>query len=130
MTSLYAASLFFFGIHLFVAGTTLRDRIVNAIGEGPLRGLFSLASVAGLVWMSWSFVLVKNTQILWTPPAWLPHAGGIIVLVAFLFAVMGISTPNPTTAMSEGLLTKGEATGMVRITRQLPPADSTRIVAS
>ncbi len=119
MTSLIAASIFFFGIHLFVAGTPLRDRLVARMGEGPFRGVFSLASVAGLIWMGWTYVAVKNTNFLWTPPDWLPQAGGAIILIAFLFAVIGISTPNPTVVQSQDLLKKGDAaaTGMVRVTR-------------
>jgi len=119
MTSLIAASIFFFGIHLFVAGTRLRDVLVAKMGENGFRGAFSLASLAGITWMCWSFTLAKNATVLWVPPSWLPHAGGIIILIAFLFVVIGVSTPNPTSVQAEGLLKKGDGAiqGMVRITR-------------
>src|SRR5258705_336888 len=46
MTSLILAALFFVGIHLLVAGTTLRDRLIARLGAGPYRGLFALAARA------------------------------------------------------------------------------------
>lgn len=41
MFSLFAAGMFFLGIHFFISGTALRGWIVALIGEGPFRGLFS-----------------------------------------------------------------------------------------
>lgn len=119
MTHLIAASFLFFAIHIFVSGTPLRDRAVGAFGEGPYRGLFSLTSLGAIVWMSFAFAGTKNMDPLWTAPTWLPHAGGGIMLIAVLFAVIGIATPNPTSIQQEGLLKKGEGAiqGMVRITR-------------
>ena len=49
MLSLIAAATFFLAIHLLVSGTRLRDALTGRIGQGPYMGLFSLASVAGLV---------------------------------------------------------------------------------
>jgi len=119
MTSLVLASAFFLGLHLLIAGTRLRDGIVGKIGEQRYMGIFSLASVGGLVWMSWSFTFAKNDMSLWTAPSWLPHAGGLIILIAFLFVVIGIMTPSPTLVQGGGMLKKGDETvnGIVRITR-------------
>ena len=49
MVSLVAAALFFGLIHLGVAGTRLRDRIVGVIGERVYLASFSVASLVGLV---------------------------------------------------------------------------------
>jgi len=51
MLQLILAALFFTGLHFFVAGTGLRGIIVNRIGEIPYRLLFSVMSLAGLIWM-------------------------------------------------------------------------------
>lgn len=45
MWSLVLAGAVFVGIHLFIPGTPLRERIVAAIGERPYLGLFSLRSM-------------------------------------------------------------------------------------
>ena len=47
MVSLLAAATFFVAIHFLISGSALRDRIVEAIGEGPFRGVFSLAIFEG-----------------------------------------------------------------------------------
>ena len=52
MASLVLAAAFFVGIHVFVSGTALRGAIVARIGENGFRGAFSLASLAGIVWLS------------------------------------------------------------------------------
>jgi len=119
MTSLIAASFLFFAIHIFVSGTPLRDRLIGTIGAQAYRGLFSLATLGAVVWMGFAFAATKNMDHLWIAPGWLRHSGGLIVLVAFLFAVIGISTPNPTSVQQEGLLKKGDdaVKGIIRITR-------------
>jgi len=118
MTSLYLASAFFLGIHLLIAGTRLRDAIVGKIGEQRYMLFFSFSSLAGLIWMSWSFTFAKNEDILWIAPTWLPHAGGLIILIAFLFVVIGIMTPGPTSVGAGKMLKDEEAvTGISRITR-------------
>lgn len=119
MTSLYLASIFFLGIHLLVAGTRLRDVIVKRVGEQVYVLGFTFASIGGLIWMGWSFTFDKNSQILWVRPDWLPHAGGFIILIAFLFVIIGIMTPGPTSVQGDSMLKKGDeaATGILRITR-------------
>jgi uncharacterized membrane protein len=119
MTQLIAACFLFFAIHIFISGTPVRSAVTDAIGEQPFRGLFALTSLAAIVWMGFAFAATKNLEPIWAAPAWLRHAGGAVMLIAFLFAVIGIATPNPTSVQQEGLLKKGDeaAKGMVRITR-------------
>jgi uncharacterized membrane protein len=49
--SLLLAAIFFAGIHLGIAGTTVRDRAIAALGESAYMVAFSLASVVGLAWI-------------------------------------------------------------------------------
>jgi uncharacterized membrane protein len=49
--SLLLAAIFFAGIHLGVAGTTIRDRAIEALGQSGYRVAFSIASVIGLAWL-------------------------------------------------------------------------------
>jgi uncharacterized membrane protein len=111
-----AASVFV-GIHLFIAGTRLRGLIVARVGEDPFRGLFSLASLGSLVWMSWAYAQAPEIA-LWNPPAVLRWIALVVVLVAFVLAVLGITTSSPTSTHGEGLLAHAEpAAGVLRITR-------------
>ena len=119
MTALIAAALFFVLLHLLVSGTVLRGAIVTMIGEGPFMGLFSLASVAGLVWLGWAYGQAKGTgPVYWDLGTGAKHAALGLVLLAMLLAVPGLTTPNPTSVKQEGALEKPDAIkGMLRITR-------------
>jgi uncharacterized membrane protein len=51
MLSLVLAATCFAGIHLGVAGTTLRDSAIAALGESAYRAVFSIVSAAAIVWL-------------------------------------------------------------------------------
>lgn len=117
MANLIAAAVFFLGIHFGVSGTRLRDRLVGIVGDKPFRGLFALTSLVGLVWMANAYASAPHVslwgQLLMLKPIALP-----LVLIAFAFVVIGISTPSPTTAGMESQLTREvQVRGMTRITR-------------
>ena len=118
MFNLIAASAFFLLIHFAVSGTRLRDGLVRRIGDGPYRGAFALASVAGLVWMIYGYRHAP-TVALWSQPAALRPLAFVLVFVAFLFVVIGLATPSPTQVGKEGVLQQGadSVRGMLRITR-------------
>jgi uncharacterized membrane protein len=121
MIWLIAAALTFLLIHLAVSGTTLRDGLTRTIGEGPYMGLFSLASVAALVWLGIAYAHARSDPMqvaYWsvTPLTRWIQLG--VTLLAFLLAVPGLLTPNPTSVRQEGALEKPDAVrGMLRITR-------------
>ena len=51
MLSLVLGAICFAGIHLGVAGTTLRDRAIAALGEVAYRAVFSIVSLVAIVWL-------------------------------------------------------------------------------
>jgi len=51
MLSLVLGAICFAGIHLGIAGTHLRDRAIAALGEGAYRAVFSIVSLAAIVWL-------------------------------------------------------------------------------
>jgi len=119
MTSLIAAAAFFVLLHLLVSGTALRGVLVKAVGEGAFMGLFSLASLGGLVWLGWAFGQARGTgAIYWDLGAGGRHAATGLVLLGFLLLVPGILTANPTGVKQEGALDKPDpAKGILRLTR-------------
>lgn len=120
MIELAVACAVFLSIHLLIAGTTIRDGIVAAIGEGPYLGAFSLASIGGIVWLCTSFnaALAGDNPQLWYLGEGIRHAGGIVMAVAFLLVVPGLLTPNPASVGQAGLASRDDvARGMLRITR-------------
>jgi uncharacterized membrane protein len=115
MVSLILATVFFAGIHLGIAGTTLRDRAIVALGEGAYRALFSIASLAGIVWLVTAYNRATYVAT-WGVPEWWKPIAIILMLPAFLLAVIGLTTPNPTIVGLEGRVARPPQ-GIVRVTR-------------
>ena len=103
MFSLIAAALFFVGIHLFVSGIRVRGAVVARTGEQAFLGAFSLASLAGIVWLCWAY---SNA----TPTALYPEVAALrwgvlaLVFIAFQFVVLGLTTASPTGTAGGGQL--------------------------
>ena len=117
MASLTLAALYFFGIHAFVSGSTLRDRIVARIGEQGFLGLFSLLSLVGIVWLVRAYSAAPAVM-LWASPLWFRPVALVLVFVAATLVVVGLTTPSPTATGGEGVLDGAEpATGILRISR-------------
>ena len=67
----------FFIVHLVPALPSVRAGLIERLGAGPYRGLFSLASIAGLVAIVLGYGqmqgLARSNPELWTPPTWIKH---------------------------------------------------------
>jgi uncharacterized membrane protein len=118
MFNLVAASAYFLLIHFAVSGTRLRDTLVARLGEGPYRGAFSFASLLGLIWLIYGYRHAP-TVALWGQLPGLRPLAFVLVFIAFLFLVVGLTTPSPTRVGMESTLAKGRdiVRGIVRITR-------------
>jgi uncharacterized membrane protein len=118
MIGLVAAAAVFLAIHLLVSGTRLRDAITGAIGEGAYMGLFALASVAALTWLGFAYGWAKQgpDAYYWSATPLTKWIQLGVTLLAFLLAVPGLLTPNPTSVRQEATLEK-PVRGMLRITR-------------
>jgi uncharacterized membrane protein len=121
MVMLVAAGIAFLAIHLVISGTRVRDGIVNAIGEGPYLGLFSLASLATIAWLVISYnaaELSPANRMLYDLGRGVRDMGILVIAVAFLLGLQGLLMPNPT-SVQQGAAAAKEANikGVLRITR-------------
>lgn len=117
MANLIAAAAFFLVIHFGISGTKLRDHLVRIVGEKVFRGLFALASIAGLLWLIRAYSHAPYVA-LWGRLTALEPLAAPLVLAAVALVVIGISTPNPTAVGGESQLTREvQARGVMRITR-------------
>jgi len=117
MTSLMLAAAFFVGIHVCISGTPLRAAIVGRIGEQPFRGLFSLLSLVGIVWLSRAYARAPLVE-LWGHVGALKPLALIVIFVACQFVAIGLTTPSPTAVGGESRLDSTEpAQGILRVTR-------------
>ena len=115
MLSLLLAAIFFAGIHLGVAGTTIRDRAIAALGHGGYTVAFSIATVVGLAWLVMAYNRAPYVAT-WGMLEWWKPFAIILMLPAALLVVIGLTTPNPIAVAQEGRLAQPPQ-GIVRVTR-------------
>ena len=108
MILLTLAALFFVGIHLGIAATPLRARLIAGWGKPRYLGVFAALSALGLTALIASFL---HARVL-TPTALMDWRGlGVLLnFVAFVFIACGVL---PRTAPPAGEL----ASGLHRVTR-------------
>jgi uncharacterized membrane protein len=115
VTALLLAAVIWIGLHVGIAGTRARDLLVARLGDWPFRGLFSVLSIAALIFLvlAWS---MAPTEPLWFTPGWLRWILVVAMLPAFLLFVASVSQPNPTMIGPAGA-TAGAPRGITRVTR-------------
>ncbi len=113
------AVAFFVGIHAVPAIGSVRAAAVGAMGENAFRGVFSLVSAAGMVWVVWAYIQAPVLDnVLWTGRHGAKHTALWMMAISFILFVCSLTSPNPTIAGAEKLLKKDEpAKGIIRVTR-------------
>jgi uncharacterized membrane protein len=111
--TLILATLVFLGIHV-LPSTPLRTLAVQVLGERGYLGLFALASLAGLAWMSMAYGRAPF-EGLWPGLRLVPIA---VLPLAFVLLACGLLARNPTLAGQSAILRNADpARGMIRVTR-------------
>jgi uncharacterized membrane protein len=89
MTFLILGLVLFLGVHsLRIFADPWRTAQIARLGEGPWKGLYSLASIVGFLLVLWGFGRARAaTVVLWSPPFWTHYVALVLTLLAFvLFA--------------------------------------------
>jgi uncharacterized membrane protein len=115
MISLALASVAFAFIHLGISGTRARDILTKGIGQIAYMIVFSILSVLVLIWLINAYQHAPYSPT-WNNPDWAKVLAVVLMLPAFLFVVIGLTTPNPTAVAQENLAAKPPV-GIVTITR-------------
>jgi uncharacterized membrane protein len=90
--SLILAALFFIGIHLGIAGTVIRDRVIAILGENGYRAGFSIATLIGLGWLVAAYNRAPYL-VTWGMLEWWKPIAIILMLPVALLVVIGLTTP-------------------------------------
>ncbi|MBM3531961.1 MAG: hypothetical protein FJX60_02855 [Alphaproteobacteria bacterium] len=121
MTRMTIAAAFWVLLHVVLAGSPLRWIVAGKIGENGFRGLFSILSVIGIVWLAIAYgdatsaesfygIRLVEPWMLWTP--------AVLMVPAAILLVGSVTQPNPTMVMGERHLKDEEpARGILRVTR-------------
>ena len=86
MTFLILGLILFLGVHsLRIVADPWRAARIAHLGEGPWKGLYSLVSIVGFVFLLWGFGRARAaTVVLWSPPFWTHYVALALTLVAFV----------------------------------------------
>ncbi|MGZ3305075.1 MAG: NnrU family protein [Asticcacaulis sp.] len=120
MWTLALACAFFLCIHLMISGTVLKDQIISGIGGLAYYALFSLFSIAGLIWMCAAYTIALNDPMnaqIWSAPLFLKIIALVGNFLAFLLVVVGCLSPSPTNLMALRQLPDKPVHGIIRISR-------------
>lgn len=86
MTVLILGLIVFLGVHSTrIVADGWRTAQIKRLGEGAWKGMYTVASLAGLGLIVWGFGLARQQPVvLWVPPAAMRHVAALLVLVAFI----------------------------------------------
>lgn len=86
MTLLIAGLVLFLGAHTFTTVRELRQLAIGRLGEGPYKGLYSLASAAGIVLIVIGFGRYRGAGYIpvWSPPAFLHVITLVLMWISFV----------------------------------------------
>lgn len=86
MVVLILGLVLFLGMHAFTMARGSRAVLVQRIGEGPYKGLYSAVSLLGVVLIAYGFGRYRQEGWIdvWYPPIWTRHLSLILVWAAFV----------------------------------------------
>ena len=89
MTFLILGLILFLGVHsVRIFADPWRSAQLARLGEGPWKGLYSLASIIGFVLLLWGFGQARAaTLVLWSPPFWTQYVAAVLTLIALVLIV-------------------------------------------
>lgn len=117
LTALAVAMAAFIASHVVLASLPIRGRLVAAMGENGFRAAYSLLAIALLVWVAMAYNAAPLVD-LWYPPVGLRHLSLVLVALACVLLVAGLTTRNPTAVgVDTGASIAGGPVGIFRITR-------------
>jgi len=85
MTFLILGLALFLGVHsIGILAPAWRDRTAARLGQGPWMGLYSLASLLGLVLIVWGYGQARlDPTALYAPPLWTRHLALLLMVPVF-----------------------------------------------
>ena len=86
MLVLILGLIVFLGIHsVRIVAPEFRNAQIRQRGEGDWKGIYSLASLAGLVLIVWGYSFARlDAAFIYEPPVWMKHINALFMLLAFI----------------------------------------------
>lgn len=117
MAELALAAFAFLALHILPA-VSAREWVIARLGDPVYMGLFSLASILSLAWMVSAYKAAPAGELMWVTGAGVRWITVLLMALAFVLVVAGVTTRNPSMIMGEGALkTANPWAGIFAITR-------------
>lgn len=110
MAELALAAFVFLAMHILPA-ISAREWVIRKIGDPVYMGLFSFASILSLAWMVSAYRGAPAGDLLWVTGAGLRWATALLMALAFVLVVAGVTTRNPSMIRGEDALKASESWG-------------------
>src|SRR4051812_6473207 len=95
MSNLVVAALFLVGTHFGIASSQIRTALVHRLGETAYLALYSLLSLVAIGWLVVAWRAAPFVP-LWNAGLALRYLPLVVMPIALLLVVCGLSGPNPT----------------------------------
>lgn len=116
MLGLASAVALFVASHLILSLPRIRDPLVARLGENTFRALYSAIALGLLLWVALAY---RDAPIIdvWYPPIGLMHLSLLIMPLASILFVAGLTTPNPSAIGGGQSDINAGPVGILKITR-------------
>ena len=96
----------FMAPHILTAFRAVRQDVVDRLGEGPYKGLYSLVSLIGLMAIVYGYASYRSTGYIqvWSPPLWTRHLAAALVWPAIICIVAAYSPGRIKTTLKHPFL--------------------------
>ena len=86
MAALIVGLIIFLGVHsVRIVANDWRGAQMARLGEGPWKGIYSLASLVGFILIVWGYGQARlDPVVLWNPPQWTRHLLPPFTLLTFV----------------------------------------------
>ena len=86
MALLITGLILFLGIHSSrIFAETIRLSLINKLGALGWKGIYSLISLVGFVFIIYGYGVARGSPVvLWNPPVWTRHLAALLTLPAFI----------------------------------------------
>lgn len=121
LNALFAATVVFVGGHFLLSSANLRPRLLSRLGPQGFRAAYSLFALVSFVWMLMAYGEAPG-DLLWSPPEALRWVPLLIMPLAAILLVCGVTSRSPTMVGGEDGLRDAPASfdpapGILRVTR-------------
>lgn len=91
MLVLILGLVLFLGMHVVTMKRDLRARLIERLGAGGYKGLYSAVSVIGFVLLIYGYGLQRAAgyTVVWEPPVWTRHLALLLNLPIFILLAVG-----------------------------------------